>query len=191
MNQQKLKASSLTGQLLIAMPNMADARFVHTVIYMCSHNETGAMGIVINRLYGAIDMKNLLEQLNIPLTEATPEKQIHYGGPVETGRGFILHTDDFFQETSMRVDGDVAMTATIEILKAIAEGRGPSRCLISLGYAGWAPGQIETEIQTGTWLTAPADDELLFDTNLDDKWERAIAKLGITPGLLSSETGHA
>lgn len=188
---QNIKASSLTGQFLVAMPNMADARFVHTVIYICSHNETGAMGIIINRLYGAIDMKNLLEQLNIPFTDATPDKNIHYGGPVETGRGFVLHTDDFFQDTSMRVEGDVTLTATLEILRAIAEGRGPSRSLISLGYAGWAPGQLESEIQQGTWLNVPADDELLFDTNIDDKWERAIAKLGITPGLLSSETGHA
>lgn len=186
-----MKTSALTGQFLIAMPNMADPRFVHTVTYICTHNETGAMGIVINRLYGAVDMKGLLEQLNLPFGEMTPDKQIHYGGPVETGRGFVLHTDDYCEDASMRIEGGVAMTATLEILKTIAEGHGPQRSLISLGYAGWAPGQIEAEIQSGAWLIVPADNDLLFDTSLDDKWERVIAKLGITPGLLSSETGHA
>jgi putative transcriptional regulator len=173
------------------MPTMSDPRFVHGVMYICSHNETGAMGIVINRLYGAIDLEGLLDQLSIPVSELTPEMSVHYGGPVESGRGFILHTDDYTQDTSMRIKDDIVLTATVDILRAIAEGRGPHRCLVALGYAGWAPGQIEQELQAGAWLTVPADADLLFDPGIEDKWERAIGKLGITPGLLSTETGHA
>lgn len=149
------------------------------------------MGIIINRLYGAIDMKGLLEQLAIEVNDQTPEYPIYFGGPVETGRGFILHSDDVLLDSSMRLENDMALTATVDILRAIAENRGPSRCLVSLGYSGWGPGQIEQEIQAGGWLTAPADPEILFDTENDGKWERAIAKLGFSPWLLSTETGHA
>ncbi|MDX1922851.1 MAG: YqgE/AlgH family protein [Alphaproteobacteria bacterium] len=186
-----MKATPLTGQFLIAMPNMNDPRFSHAVVFICTHNETGAMGLIINRLYGAIDMKGLLEQLTIPTTEQTPEYPIYFGGPVETGRGFILHSDDYTLDASMRLENDVALTATIDILRAIAENRGPARCLVSLGYSGWGAGQLEQEIQAGGWLTAPADLDILFDTDNDTKWERAIAKLGFSPWLLSTETGHA
>ncbi len=186
-----MKNATLTGQFLIAMPTLLDPRFARSVVYMCSHNETGAMGLVINRLYGAIDIKGLMDQLTIPVGTQTPDMPVHYGGPVETGRGFILHTDDYMQDTSMRVDGEIAMTATMDILKSIANGTGPSKCLVILGYAGWGPGQLEQEIQSGSWLNAPVDLELLFNTNLDTKWERAIATLGFSPGLLSTEMGHA
>lgn len=186
-----MKATPLAGQFLIAMPTMADPRFSHTVIFICTHNETGAMGIIINRLYGAIDMKGLLEQLTIEVNEHTPETPIYFGGPVETGRGFILHSDDFTLDASMRLENDVALTATVDILKAIAENRGPSRCLVSLGYSGWGSGQLEQEIQAGGWLTAPADLDILFGSDNETKWERAIGKLGFSPWLLSTETGHA
>lgn len=185
-----MSLTSLTGQFLIAMPTMADARFSHSVVYICTHNESGAMGLIVNRHYGAIDVKSLFEQLDIPAHEA-PDMAVHYGGPVEPGRGFILHSDDYFQDTSMRVHAEIAMTATMDILKSIAAGTGPRRTLLCLGYSGWDAGQLEAEIQLGGWLNAPHDTELLFDTNLESKWERAIHKLGFSPGLLSSETGHA
>jgi putative transcriptional regulator len=186
-----VKPTILTGQFLIAMPNMADPRFSHAVVLLCTHNESGAMGIIINRLYGAIDIKGLLEQLNIPITDQTPDMQIYYGGPVETGRGFIIHSDDFMLDASLQIDHDIAMTATVDILRAISERRGPERSLLALGYTGWGAGQLEQEIQSGGWLTAPADMDILFDKNNDTKWERAIGKLGFSPWVLSTETGHA
>lgn len=186
-----MQLSQLTGQFLIAMPVMNDPRFAHTVIYMCTHNHTGAMGLIVNRLYGAIDSKGLFEQLKIPVTAETQAAQIHFGGPVETGRGFILHSDDYLRDTSMAIDGGVALTATLDILQAIANNTGPAHALICLGYTGWGPGQLESELQAGGWLTVPADNALLFDGDLESKWERAFAKLGFSPGLLSSETGRA
>lgn len=186
-----MKISSLVGQFLVAMPLMDDPRFARTVVYMCAHNSTGAMGIVTNRLYGAIDSDGLFEQLNIEPSYRTTDLPIHYGGPVETGRGFVLHTDDVMLEGSMPIEGDIAMTATLEILKAVADGTGPLRCLVSLGYAGWSPGQIEAELQAGAWLTVPGSTALLFDANLETKWERTLAVLGITPALLSNQTGRA
>lgn len=186
-----MKYNSLTGHFLIAMPTMPDVRFAHTVVYICSHNETGAMGLIVNRHYGAIDMRSLLEQLDIKPSDAMLDMPVQYGGPVETSRGFILHTDDYVQDTSMRVAEDVALTATMDILKAIAAGSGPRRCMLCLGYSGWAPGQIEQEIQTSGWLIVPHNTNLLFDRNIDAKWERSINSLGINPGLLSTETGHA
>lgn len=186
-----MKPSALTGQFLIAMPTMPDPRFAHSVIYMCTHNETGAMGLIINRLYAAIDARALFEQLHIPTGDKTHNLRVHFGGPVEGSRGFILHTDDFMQDTSMRIDGEIAMTATLDILQAISEARGPSKAMLVLGYAGWGAGQLDSEIQAGGWLTAPSDLGLLFDDDIDTKWERSIQKLGFHPGLLSSEMGHA
>jgi putative transcriptional regulator len=186
-----LNFSNLTGQFLIAMPTMPDVRFAHAVIYICTHNETGAMGLIVNRHYGAIDTRALFEQLDIKVDENVPDMPVHYGGPVESSRGFILHTTDYTQDTSMRVADDVAMTATMDILKAVAEGNGPVQRMLFLGYSGWGAGQLEQEIQDGGWLLVPHDTELLFDRNIDSKWERAIQKLGFSPGLLSTETGHA
>lgn len=186
-----MESSRLTGQFLIAMPNMPDPRFAHSVIYMCTHNATGAMGLIINRLYAAIDARALFDQLHIPVTEKAPSLRIHHGGPVESGRGFILHSDDYMQDTSMRIEGEVAMTATLDILQAISEGKGPSQAMLVLGYAGWGAGQLDAEIQAGGWLTVPADMSLLFDDDTETKWERSIQKLGFSPGLLSTEMGHA
>jgi putative transcriptional regulator len=189
--EARLKNTNLTGQFLIAMPTMPDPRFAHSVTYICTHNDTGAMGLMVNKLYTAIDVRALYEQLQIPLTDTTPNLRIHYGGPVEGGRGFILHTDDYMQDTSMRIEGDIAVTGTLDILKAIAEGKGPQQAMLILGYAGWGAGQLEKEIHAGGWLTAPVDTSLLFDDMVDTKWERAIQRLGFHPGLLSTETGHA
>lgn len=191
MTDQTDDSHYLTGQLLIAMPNMADPRFSKTVIYMCAHNEDGAMGLVINKPMPSLSFADLLDQLDIQVPEPAEETQVLLGGPVEGGRGFVLHTTDFVREGTMVVDPSVAMTATIDILKAIASGEGPRAHLLALGYAGWGPGQLDSEIQANGWLSAPADEQLLFDTDLSTKWERAIAKLGIAPHMLSGDAGHA
>lgn len=181
----------LTGQLLIAMPGMPDPRFARSVIYVCAHNAEGAMGLVINRLFGAITFNDLIDQLGIETGPLKSDLRIHFGGPVDSGRGFVLHSVDFIREGTMLVDEDVALTATIDILRAIAEGDGPRHSLLALGYAGWGAGQLDAEIQANGWLTAPADEAILFDHDLDTKWERAIAKLGFQVSMLSGEAGHA
>ena len=181
----------MTGQLLIAMPNMADPRFARTVIYLCAHSDEGAMGLVINKPMPQITFVDLLEQLEIE-TEGTIEDQmVHFGGPVESGRGFVLHSGEFQREGTMMVDDSVGLTATIDILRAIAGGEGPDRHMLALGYAGWGPGQLDGEIQANGWLHAPADDAILFDHDLSTKWERSIAKLGVSPAMLSGDAGHA
>jgi len=181
----------LTGQLLIAMPTMADPRFAHAVIYMCSHGPNGAMGLVLNRLFGETHFRNLLEQLNIKSSGQTPDLPIHFGGPVETGRGFVLHSSDYLREGTTRVDDNISLSATVEILQAIANGAGPERAVMALGYTGWGAGQLDEEMKANGWLTAPADDLIIFDRDLDTKWERSLAKIGISPVMLSGEAGHA
>ena len=181
----------LTGQLLIAMPTMRDPRFTRTVIYMCAHSAEGAMGLVLNRLVGSLTFPDLLSQLGIEQAPDIEEIRVHFGGPVETGRGFVLHSAEYNATGTMQVTDDVALTASLEILKDIAAGQGPRRSLLALGYAGWGPGQLDAEIQANGWLSVGADDALIFDSQLDDKWERAIGKLGINAGRLSGEAGHA
>jgi putative transcriptional regulator len=195
LNAQDEGEGYLTGQLLIAMPSMADSRFAKTVIYICSHSSDGAMGIVINRAMPAITPDELLQQLGIEDAGDPDQLRIQFGGPVEGGRGFVLHSADFQREGTLMVDerlnGGVALTATLDILKAIARGTGPQHHLLALGYAGWGPGQLEAELQDNGWLAVPADSDLLFDGDLSTKWERAIAKLGFNPDRLSTDSGHA
>ncbi len=181
----------LTGQLLIAMPSMRDPRFARSVIYVCAHNADGAMGLVVNRLVGSVTFPDLLSQLGIDTEATTEEIKVHFGGPVESGRGFVLHSGEYHHASTLRVAEQMALTATIDILQDIAKGCGPRRSLLALGYAGWGPGQLDSEIQSNGWLNVAADDRLVFDENLDDKWERAIGKLGVDPALLSSDAGHA
>jgi len=183
--------SYLVGQLLVAMPSMQDTRFAKTVIYMCAHNAEGAMGLVINRALDALSFPDLLEQLDIQISTALDDVDVHFGGPVETGRGFVLHSPDYLQEGTMVVADGVALTATVEILRAIASGKGPQRHLLALGYAGWGPGQLDSEIKANGWLNVGADEVLVFDTDLNTKWERAMAKIGIDPSMLSESAGHA
>lgn len=182
---------SLTGQLLIAMPGMLDPRFQRAVIYMCAHSEDGAMGLVVNKLFGTITFHDLLDQLDLQVPEPKANFPVHYGGPVESGRGFVLHSTDYLREGSLLVDEEVALTATIDILRAMAEDRGPKRCMLLLGYAGWGPGQLDNEIQSNGWLNVPCDEKLLFDHDLDTKWEKSIAKIGVSLSMLSSDAGHA
>ncbi len=183
--------SYLSGQLLVAMPGLQDPRFAKTVIYLCAHNADGAMGLVVNREIDAISFPDLLEQLDIEPSGNVEPIRVHFGGPVESGRGFVLHSPDYVQDTTMVVDAEVALTATIDILKAIAGGSGPRRRLLALGYAGWGPGQLDTEIKANGWLHVAADADLVFGADLEGKWQRAMGKLGIDPRMLSDEAGHA
>lgn len=185
------KDTSLVGQLLIAMPGMSDPRFARSVIYMCAHSEEGAMGLVVNRAIEQISLAELLQQLEIDTSAVDERVLVNFGGPVETGRGFVLHSPDYMREGTLVVTSSVALSATIDILKAIAAGSGPRRHLLALGYAGWGPGQLDSEILANGWLHVDADEELVFGADLDQKWDKAMAKLGINPVLLSDAAGHA
>ena len=189
----------LDGQLLIAMPVMGDPRFERSVIYLCAHSSEGAMGIMVNRAAGSIDFPELLVQLNI-INKAEQIKlpgnaegmKVLRGGPVDTGRGFVLHSSDFYIENAtLKIADEICLTATIDILKAIAKGQGPKHAILALGYAGWAPGQLENEIQENGWLHCDADPDLIFGDDIEEKYARALRKIGIDPGMLSNEAGHA
>lgn len=182
---------SLAGQLLVAMPQMQDHRFQRSVIYLCAHNEDGAMGLVINKLLGSLTLAELLTQLNIPAERLAGSPRIHFGGPVESGRGFVLHSADYTEENSLVVGNELALTATLDILRAMGRGEGPRRSLLALGYAGWGPGQLDGELQQNGWLHVPADEEIVFDQALEKKWQRALAKLGVDLTMLSVDSGHA
>jgi len=173
------------------MPQMNDPRFERAVIYLCAHNNEGAMGLVVNKLFEQLSFPDLLDQLNITSGPRTQQIRVHFGGPVESGRGFVLHSDDYVREGTMLVNSGFALTATIDILRAIADGEGPRSSILALGYAGWGPGQLETELAANGWLHVPADPELVFGGDLEHKWNLALGRLGITPTVLSSEAGHA
>jgi len=170
---------------------MTDPRFERTVIYMCAHSAAGAMGLVINKAANTISFPDLLVQLGIEPTDSTRNITVHFGGPVDSGRGFVLHSADYVREGTLLVSDDVALTATLDVLRSMADGTGPKRSMLALGYAGWAPGQLDAEIQANGWLHTNADFDLVFDDFLEDKWERAFATLGIDPSLLSLDAGHA
>jgi putative transcriptional regulator len=193
------KPGYLDGQLLIAMPVMGDPRFERSVIYICAHSSEGAMGIMVNRPAGSIDFPELLMQLKI-INEAeqamlpgnAESMKVLQGGPVDTGRGFVLHSSDFYiKDATLKIAEGICLTATIDILKAIAKGVGPKHAILALGYAGWAPGQLENEIQENGWLHCDADPDLIFGDDIEDKYSRALRKIGIDPGMLSNEAGHA
>lgn len=195
-----MKARSyLDGQVIIAMPGMGDPRFDHSVIYLCVHSESGAMGIIVNKVAPMMNFGDLVSRLDIvPETGSfhIPEEimamAVQFGGPVEPGRGFVLHTSDYFSaDSSLPVTPRIALTATLDILRAMAKGEGPKRAMLALGYSGWAPGQLEDEIQRNGWLHCAADEDLLFGTAHEDKYSRALAKIGVDPARLSSEAGHA
>ena len=189
----------LDGQMLIAMPTMRDERFTRSLIYVCAHSSEGAMGIVVNQPAPNIRFSELLVQLEVipasELIQLPPRAgviKVLKGGPVETGRGFVLHSADFYIENStLPIDDGICLTATLDILKAIARGKGPQSAVLALGYAGWAPGQLEGEIQENGWLHCMADPELIFGSDIDGTYGRALRKIGIDPGKLSSEAGHA
>ena len=189
--EKKDETEYLTGQLLVAMPQMEDQRFSRSVVYICAHTEDGAMGLILNKLAEAINFSDLLEQLDLPTDTASGTTRVHFGGPVETGRGFVLHSDDFTQDASLLIEKGVALTATVDILAAISKGNGPRNYLLALGYAGWAPGQLDSEIHANGWLIAPADADILFGSKIENKWYTALSNLGIDITMLSSDAGHA
>jgi putative transcriptional regulator len=188
---QPAESDFLTGQLLIAMPAMADPRFAQSVIYLCAHTAEGAMGLVLNRPLQSPSFDDLLRQLEVAPVPPARRIRLCQGGPMDNGRGFVLHTTDWTGEGSLRVDDGLALTASLDVLKAIAEGGGPREGILALGYAGWGPGQLDAEMQQNAWLSVPADETIVFDGDHDTKWRRAFGKLHIDPLLLSDAAGHA
>lgn len=185
-------AAFLDGRLLIAMPGMGDLRFARAVIFLCAHSAEGAMGLIVNKPAPELKFSDLLRQLKIPAGPGMDDIWVHFGGPVEHGRGFVLHSADYAVEgASLRVTPAFAMTATIDVLQDMSRGEGPEQALLALGYAGWGPGQLEREIQANGWLIAPADPALVFGLRDADKWEAALRALSIDPRLLSAEGGRA
>ena len=191
-------STTLEGQLLIAMPIMTDKRFARSVIYMCAHSKEGAMGLIINHRADHITFPDLLDRLGLTPPSSADGiaadilgREVHMGGPVETGRGFVLHTADYHSnDSTLEIAGGISLTATIDILKAIAAGRGPQKSILALGYAGWSAGQLESEIQANGWLHCPADADIIFEPDLDKKYEKALAKIGVNPSFLVGEAGH-
>ncbi len=185
-------AGFLEGKLLIAMPGMSDPRFERSVIFMCSHSHDGAMGLIINKPIDGLSFRELMIKFDIDATQTAAGTPILFGGPVQTGRGFVLHSADYAsQDATLPFAGGISLTATVDVLRAIAEGHGPKKALLALGYAGWGSGQIENEILANGWIHCDADQKLVFDTPDNAKWETAIAKLGADISGLSSEAGHA
>lgn len=182
----------LTGRLLIAMPGMGDPRFAHSVVFLCAHSKYGAMGLIVNKAIDGMRLSALLDQLSITLARPELDDNLYFGGPVETGRGFVLHTPDFVSDlNTLMVSDDFSMTATQDVLEAIAAGAGPSRAFMALGYAGWGAGQLEREIADNGWLTCDAPVGLVFDMPNGDKWAAALKTLGVDPVSLSAATGRA
>ena len=181
----------LKGKLLISMPGMADYRFNEAVIYICAHSSDGAMGLVINHLAKDNHLSNLLEDMNINTSKLIDNIKLQSGGPVETIRGFVLHSNDYYSSNTIKITNEVYLTSSVDILKAISKGDGPKKTIIALGYAGWGPGQLEEEIQENIWLHAQADNELLFNCDLDKKWQESVNRIGINLSRFSINPGHA
>lgn len=182
----------LTGKILIAMPGMGDPRFAHSIVYMCAHSADGAMGLIVNKTMGKMTFSDLLEQLSIKETQGNRPMPLHFGGPVEGGRGFVLHSAEYRSQIStLPVDEFFSMTATLDVLEEMAQGKGPDKALMALGYSGWGPGQLEAEIADNGWLICDAGFELVFDIADDQKWGAALKTLGVDPLTLSASAGHA
>ena len=185
-------SADLCGKLLIAMPGMGDPRFEQSVIYLCAHSAEGSMGLIVNKPAPGVDVDHLLDQLKIEKGAGRHDMAVHFGGPVEHGRGFVLHSADYASDGgTMRVDAQYGMTATLDVLRAISMGVGPERQILALGYAGWGPGQLEAEIHRNGWLTCDALPEIVFAPDDAGKWAAALGSLGVDPLLLSAEAGRA
>ncbi|WP_270375455.1 MULTISPECIES: YqgE/AlgH family protein [Marinicauda] len=186
------KPDYLTGRLLIASPAIGDPRFDRSVVLVCAHSNDSAMGLVVNKPMDALRLPTLFEQLGVTSEIEAPDQAVLFGGPIDRDRGFVLHTDDYASdETTLGIGPGVGLTATKDILEAIASSTPPRRCLLALGYAGWTEGQLEDEIGSNAWLVVDPDEDLLFDEDFDRKWEKALGKLGIAPEFLSASSGHA
>lgn len=191
MTHQDHLSGYMTGKLLVAMPHMVDARFAQSVIFICGHDQNGAMGLMINKTVDSLSLRDLVEQLNIDVPEIKRNLPVYFGGPVEMGRGFVLHSADYKKNGTIAINETMALTATIDILKTIAEGGGPKESLLALGYVGWSANQLEDEIHNNGWLQVEPDTDLVFHDPLDRKWRKAIDKLGVDPSMLSGDAGHA
>ena len=193
------RTAFLEGQLLIAMPAMTDKRFARSVVYLCHHNGNGAMGLIINQRADSVSFHALLRELGVleknedtGVPARVLDRSVQIGGPVETGRGFVLHSPDYSTgKSTLQIDSTIRLTNTVDVLRAIARGRGPHRSLVALGYAGWAAGQLEGEIQANGWLSCAADSDIIFDDKLELKYDRAMSKLGVDPGHLVNYAGRA
>lgn len=183
--------NSLAGKFLVALPTMKDQRFNKAVIYLCVHNEEGAMGLIVNKKLENLTFDDLLDQLSIESGADTRPIQINVGGPVESGRGFILHSNDYQKNGTHTIQDEIALTATVDILDDIANGMGPDQFFLALGYAGWGAGQLDAEVQANSWLVVDADSDLLFSENFEEKWNLAASKLGFDINMLMTQGGHA
>ena len=184
--------TTLVGKLLVAMPGMGDPRFEHSVVYISAHSEDGAMGLIVNKANAALDLKALLGHLDIPMGAFTPDVAIHFGGPVEPSRGFLLHSSDYIGDPdTLQIDERFAVTATVDAIKDLSLGLGPKTSLLALGYAGWSAGQLEAEMAENSWLTVQADPDILFRSAVEERLTAAGRQLGIDIDLLSTESGHA
>ena len=182
---------NLTNQFLIAMPGMAGGTFTGAVVYLCEHTEKGALGLVINKPID-IKLRNLFEKVELKLeSDELAEQPVFFGGPVQTERGFVLHSNDTKWQSTLEISSAIYLTASRDIITALAAGRGPKQCLIALGYAGWGEGQLEAEIAANSWLTVPADKDIIFNTPFEERWTTAAQTLGIDVNLISSTAGHA
>lgn len=183
---------SLTGRMLIATPAIGDPRFARSVIIVCAHNEEHAMGIVVNKKMGELELSDLLDQLGIESSIALPKQAVLAGGPVDRDRGFVIHSDDYrHEEATVELSPGLGLTATKDVLEAIASDKAPHHSVLALGYAGWGPGQLEDELRANAWLTCDVSEALLFGEDLDGKWEAALKSIGVDPAMLSSLTGMA
>lgn len=181
----------LTGQFLLAMPHMEDPRFEKAVIFICGHDPNGAMGLVVNKYLGNLTLKGLLEYLNLPQESIKRDLPIFFGGPNDTGRGFVLHSDDFSHPGTVPLGHHISLTATTDVLQSIAEGNGPKNCLLAMGYVGWDAGILDAELHSNQWLQVQGDSDILFNVPIEQRWEKVIGKLGITPEALSEDYGQA
>ncbi|MEI9931579.1 MAG: YqgE/AlgH family protein [Rhizomicrobium sp.] len=192
MNKDQNESGFLLGKLLIALPGMPDPRFEKSVILMCAHSDRGAMGLIVNKPLEGLAFRELIEKLDVQPTANTPDPSVLFGGPVSTGQGFVIHSSEYdAKDATMAVTPEISLTASVEILRDMAEGRGPHKSLFALGYAGWGPGQIEGELQTNGWIHCDPDTAIVFDLAHDAKWRAALAKLGADISGLSAEAGRA
>ena len=182
---------NLTGQIIVSMPSLEDERFYKTVIYICAHSSEGSMGIIINKKIDYDLYPDLLQQLGIDKPLNNKKLFIRYGGPVESGRGFVLHSDDMVRKETLNIDKGVALTSTAEFFDDLSKGKGPKNCILALGYAGWQPGQLEHEIMRNSWMSLSVDNSFLFDDEVSRKWSQAYKLIGIDPNSLSFQSGHA
>ena len=185
--KQEELSGYLTGQFLLAMPHMKDARYEKAVIFICGHDVNGAMGLVINKHLGNLTLKGLLDYLNLSQEAIKRDLPIFFGGPVDSSRGFVLHSNDFTHPGTISLGKNICLTATVDVLQSIAEGGGPKNCLLAMGYVGWTPGQLDAELHSNKWLQIEADPDLLFNVPVEKRWARAIAKLGVSPETLSED----